>query len=335
MIENLPVYLGPCFHCDGGQILAMENEYQCSNCSTRISNSIQTPFGEYEITPPLMRWALNYSEMELPGIGRDKIAAIILVCGQYNMYDWEAKLCQIGTRKLASTGNNRIPCLIEKSISPSHVECCTNCPIMWEALECGDRTSWEKARSLKDDLTKDACFRDNDLICSDCSYLHDPPEHSPEIDKLKNCVEDLSLNTDEEIYECETCGLPIDRSYKSYLVSSDRIVSALAQCAECEAPLVEAVGDCPFCGDHVYEFEAGFACYNSVTGPCGFRISKEFMEIFAMYPLREHAYSLLHDGLQECDMETKRMTYTRIRTYEDGKWSFEISEKNILSSPLD
>lgn len=332
MNEQTSNYLGSCLSGCGGRIYDDFMFFKCSDCSADISKSVEIPSGTLELTPKQMKHILNRGEVELPGVDRDEIESFAIV-RKGNTFKMNAKLNQSANKQPSRSGHNRIPCIIEKTILALPRKSCEDCPIKWEFDEQG-YLSWEIARSLFDDYTKDSCFRDNDPICHDCSYLHVHPENNSTIAELYNCVEDTSIYSDDSVHSCEDCGHPIDSSYRSYLVSSNRIVNALAPCDCCEAPLIGVVGYCPFCGGLIYEFEAGFACFHSITGPCTFRMSKEFMEYFDMYPLREHAYALFDKGIQECCMVTGRRTYTRIRTYEGGKWSFEISERDILSSPL-
>ncbi|MDD2582073.1 MAG: hypothetical protein PHR66_08780 [Desulfuromonadaceae bacterium] len=72
---------------------------------------------------------------------------------------------------------------------------------------------------------------------------------------------------------CYECDEPVDEeSWVCILDYDDPLAAVLGKCEICKAPRYEVLGNCPACKGPVYELADHFACYNTFSGACDFRI---------------------------------------------------------------
>lgn len=129
---------------------------------------------------------------------------------------------------------------------------------------------------------------------------------------------------------CYACEEPVsEESRECILDYDDPLAAVLGKCEVCEAPRYEVLGNCPSCRGPVYELADHFACYNTFSGICDFRVPIARMEECELEPFYINMKHLLHGGLECADFndpgECKTTHAILIRT-DDGRWEIMVAD---------
>lgn len=129
---------------------------------------------------------------------------------------------------------------------------------------------------------------------------------------------------------CYECGEPVDEIRRECTGHyDDPLAAVLGKCQVCGAPNYEVFGKCPDCGGPVYMFTGHFACYNTTSETCDFRISINRMEELDLIPCEIDIKYLLDDGLliiEDGFRDVPLVTHAQI-VFNVGKgWDVKLSE---------
>ena len=123
---------------------------------------------------------------------------------------------------------------------------------------------------------------------------------------------------------CYSCDEPIGENLECCLIYDDPLASILGKCDICNAPRYEILGECPACGGPVYDLDSHFACYNTISDSCDFRISVDRMDELDLHPCEITIINLLAGGLTIIEVNDKgrdeRITFAEIVRCVDGGW---------------
>jgi len=140
----------------------------------------------------------------------------------------------------------------------------------------------------------------------------------------QNEAQEISGCTDWDGDVCYECGEPVgEESWDCILDYDDPLAAVLGKCENCNAPRYQVLGHCPACKGPVYELADHFACYNTFSGACDFRIPIERMEECELWPFYINMMHLLHRGLELIESSENKITHATLNCADDG-WDVMI-----------